>query len=73
MESDEDLFTRDFDEDDFVLRREEDGTTGIYVRSPINPASLLKIGSTIGKVTSKLFGSSKYVLPAVAAGGLGVG
>lgn len=73
LESDEDLFTRDFDEDDFVLRREADGTTGIYVRSPVNAAGLLKIGSTIGKVTSKLFGSSKYVLPAVAAGGLGVG
>jgi len=73
LESDEDLFTRDFDEDDFVLRRVADGTTGIYVRSPVNAAGLLKIGSTIGKVTSKLFGSSKYVLPAVAAGGLGVG
>lgn len=69
----DDFFSRDFGEDDFVLKREEDGSMGIYVRSPINAGGLLKIGSTIGKVTSKLFGSSKYVLPAVAAGGLGVG
>lgn len=73
LEDDEDVFARDFEDDDFVLKREEDGSMGVYVRSPINAGSLLKIGSTIGKVTSKLLGNSKYVLPAVAAGGLGVG
>lgn len=74
LEDDEALSARDVEEDaEYVLMRDEDGSLGVYARSPVNAAGLLKIGSTIGKVTSKPFGSSKYVLPAVAAGGFGVG
>jgi len=74
LEDDGMLNARDVEEDvEYVLRRDEDGSLGVYARSPVNVAGLMKIGSTIGKVTHKLFGSSKYVLPVVAAGGAAVG
>jgi hypothetical protein len=70
---DEDLDARSVEEDvEYLLVRDEDGSYNVYARTP-GAAGLLKLGSTIGKVTHRLFGSSKYVLPAVAAGGVAAG
>ncbi|KAH6909821.1 hypothetical protein BKA70DRAFT_1472064 [Coprinopsis sp. MPI-PUGE-AT-0042] len=70
----EDLDARALGEEDveYLLVRDEDGSYNVYARTP-GAAGLLKLGSAIGKVTHKLFGSSKYVLPAVAAGGVAAG
>ncbi|KAH6899532.1 hypothetical protein BKA70DRAFT_1437338 [Coprinopsis sp. MPI-PUGE-AT-0042] len=70
----EDLDARALGEEDveYLLVRDEDGSYSVYARTP-GVAGLLKFGSAIGKVKQKLFGSSKYVLPAVAAGGVAVG
>ena len=66
----EDLSSRAEDDVEYLLVREADGSLNVYERSPLNAAGLLKIGSTIGKVASKL---KKFVLPAVAVGGTALG
>ncbi|KAH6901880.1 hypothetical protein BKA70DRAFT_1307701 [Coprinopsis sp. MPI-PUGE-AT-0042] len=74
MDEAEDLSSRAVEENvEYLLVRDEDGSYNVYTRTPISGQGLLKIGSAIGKFTSKIFGSSKYVLPAVAAGGVAMG
>jgi len=70
----EDLGARALGEEDveYLLVRDEDGSYSVYARTP-GVAGLLKFGSIVNKVKNKVFGSSKYVLPAVAAGGVAVG
>ena len=66
----EDFSSRSEDDVEYLLVREEDGSLSVYARSPLGAAGLLKLGSSLGRVASKL---KKFVLPGVAVGATAIG
>ena len=66
----EDFSSRSEDDVEYLLVREEDGSLSVYARSPLGAAGLLKLGSSIGRVASRL---KKFVLPGVAVGATAIG